>query len=114
MYNIKKVSSIYFLFTIWKKNSIREKKKNWKRKKHKIVNILEGKKIKGKKSVAGVLGVTLLCVIHGATVENIFFKDGDDANIFRAFNPTQTFLYLKKNIDLLQSAGHYASYYIIM
>jgi hypothetical protein len=44
------------------------------------------------------LGVTLLCVIHGATVENIFFEDGDDANIFRAFNPTQTFLYFKKKI----------------
>ncbi|KAG5060846.1 hypothetical protein JHK87_001875 [Glycine soja] len=39
--------------------------------------------------VAGVLGATLLCVIHGATVENTLFEDGDGANTFRAFNPTQ-------------------------
>nr|GEU63636.1 photosystem II CP43 protein, chloroplastic [Tanacetum cinerariifolium] len=39
--------------------------------------------------VASVLGAALLCTIHGATVENTLFKDGDGANTFRAFNPTQ-------------------------
>ncbi|GJR07430.1 photosystem II CP43 chlorophyll apoprotein [Tanacetum coccineum] len=39
--------------------------------------------------VAGVLGAALLCAIHGATVENTLFEDGDGANTFRAFNPTQ-------------------------
>nr|YP_010044976.1 photosystem II protein D2 [Blidingia minima]QPF96241.1 photosystem II protein D2 [Blidingia minima] len=39
--------------------------------------------------VAGVLGAALLCAIHGATVENTIFEDGDGANTFRAFNPTQ-------------------------
>jgi hypothetical protein len=38
----------------------------------------------------------LLCAIHGVIVENILFEDGDGANIFCAFNPTQTFLHLKK------------------
>uniref|UniRef100_A0A1Y3BUI0 Putative photosynthetic reaction centre, L/M n=1 Tax=Helianthus annuus TaxID=4232 RepID=A0A1Y3BUI0_HELAN len=45
--------------------------------------------------VAGVLGAALLCAIHGATVENTLFEDGDGANTFRAFNPTQ----LKKLIQ---------------
>jgi len=27
--------------------------------------------------------------IHGATVENTLFEDGDASNTFRAFNPTQ-------------------------
>eukprot|EP01018_Ginkgo_biloba_P040778 Gb_06825 [translate_table: standard] len=40
--------------------------------------------------VAGVLGATLLCAIHGATVENTLFEDGDGANTFHAFNPTQS------------------------
>jgi photosystem II P680 reaction center D2 protein len=40
--------------------------------------------------VAGVLGVVLLCAIHGATEENTLFEDGDGANTFRAFNPTQS------------------------
>ncbi|KAF6140097.1 hypothetical protein GIB67_001838 [Kingdonia uniflora] len=39
--------------------------------------------------VAGVLGAALLCAIHGATVENTLFEDGDGANTFRVFNPTQ-------------------------
>jgi hypothetical protein len=43
------------------------------------------------------LDVALLCTIHGATVENTLFEDGDDANTFRVFNPTQAFLHLKKN-----------------
>ncbi|KAG5580107.1 hypothetical protein H5410_050734 [Solanum commersonii] len=37
--------------------------------------------------VAGVLGFAI--AIHGATVENTLFEDGDGANTFRAFNPTQ-------------------------
>jgi len=40
--------------------------------------------------VAGVLGAALLCAIHGATVENTLFEDGDSSNTFRAFNPTQS------------------------
>ncbi|KAM3248439.1 hypothetical protein P3L10_010208 [Capsicum annuum] len=39
--------------------------------------------------VAGVLGAALLCAIYGATVENTLFEDGDSANTFHAFNPTQ-------------------------
>ncbi|KAF9602747.1 hypothetical protein IFM89_030635 [Coptis chinensis] len=39
--------------------------------------------------VAGVLGAALLCAIHGATMENTLFEDGDGANTFCAFNPTQ-------------------------
>ena len=31
----------------------------------------------------------ILCAIHGATVENTLFEDGDGSNTFRAFNPTQ-------------------------
>jgi photosystem II P680 reaction center D2 protein len=33
--------------------------------------------------------LTFLCAIHGATVENTLFEDGDGSNTFRAFNPTQ-------------------------
>jgi photosystem II P680 reaction center D2 protein len=52
--------------------------------------------------VAGVLGAALLCAIHGATVENTLFEDGDGANTFRAFNPTKR----KKLIQwLLQTAS---------
>ncbi|KAI9390658.1 hypothetical protein POPTR_008G207200v4 [Populus trichocarpa] len=32
--------------------------------------------------VVSVLGVALLCAIHGATVENTLFQDGDGANTF--------------------------------
>ncbi|THG22321.1 hypothetical protein TEA_010004 [Camellia sinensis var. sinensis] len=39
--------------------------------------------------VTSVLGAALLYAIHGATVENTLFEDGDGANTFRAFNPTQ-------------------------
>jgi len=46
--------------------------------------------------VVDVLGAALLCAIHGTTIENTLFEDGDGANIFRAFNPTQGFLHLKK------------------
>jgi photosystem II P680 reaction center D2 protein len=40
--------------------------------------------------VAGILGGALLCAIHGATVENTLFEDGDAADTFRAFTPTQS------------------------
>merc|ERR1711920_1222442 len=40
--------------------------------------------------VAGILGGALLCAIHGATVENTLFEDGDGANTFKAFTPTQS------------------------
>ncbi|MFS7928578.1 putative photosystem II [Helianthus anomalus] len=33
--------------------------------------------------------LSLLGAIYGATVENTLFEDGDGANTFRAFNPTQ-------------------------
>jgi photosystem II P680 reaction center D2 protein len=39
--------------------------------------------------VARVLGAALLCAIHGATMENTLFEDGDGANTFYAFNLTQ-------------------------
>jgi photosystem II P680 reaction center D2 protein len=37
--------------------------------------------------VAGILGA-LLCAIHGATVENTLFEDGDAANTFRVHSNT--------------------------
>jgi photosystem II P680 reaction center D2 protein len=40
--------------------------------------------------VAGVLGGALLCAIHGATVENTLFEDGEGSNTFAAFTPTQS------------------------
>ena len=33
--------------------------------------------------VAGILGGALLCAIHGATVENTLFEDGEQANTFQ-------------------------------
>jgi photosystem II P680 reaction center D2 protein len=39
--------------------------------------------------VAGILGGALLCAIHGATVENTLFEDSEQANTFKAFEPTQ-------------------------
>ena len=32
--------------------------------------------------VADILGTAFLCAIHGATVENTLFEDGDGANTF--------------------------------
>ena len=96
LYNIKRVTSIYFLF----KNLIREKKKNLKRTKNKIENILKEKKLKEKKLVAGVLSAALLCTIHGATEENTLFKDSDDANTFCAFNQTQNIFTFEKKLLL--------------
>jgi NhaP-type Na+/H+ or K+/H+ antiporter len=46
------------------------------------------------------LGTALLFTIHGATVENILFDDGDGANTFHVFNPTQAFLHLRKKMLL--------------
>ena len=77
---------------------IQEWKKKLKRKKKKIENILKGQKLKEKKLVVNVFGVTLSCAIYGATVENTLFEDGDGANTVHAFNPTQVFLHLKKKI----------------
>jgi hypothetical protein len=57
----------------------------------------------------------MLYSIHGVTVENNLFEDGDGVNTFRVFNLTQVFLDLKKKfiIDPLRSTGHFVSYYII-
>jgi hypothetical protein len=38
------------------------------------------------------MNAALLCIIDGSIVENTLFEDGDSANTFRTFNPTQTFL----------------------
>lgn len=54
--------------------------------------------------VAGVLGAALLCAIHGATVENTLFEDGDGANTFRAFNPVCGCLFLyRKSLNFSQN-----------
>lgn len=45
--------------------------------------------------------LTRLCAIHGATVENTLFEDGDSYNTFRAFNPTQSEETYVCNIDLI-------------
>ena len=39
--------------------------------------------------VAGILGGALLSAIHGVTVENTLYEDGDQANTFKAFDSTQ-------------------------
>jgi photosystem II P680 reaction center D2 protein len=39
--------------------------------------------------VAGILGGALLCAIHGATVVNTLYLDGQSYSTFRAFSPTQ-------------------------
>ena len=39
--------------------------------------------------VAGILGGALLSAIHGVTVENTFYQDGEQSNTFKAFEPTQ-------------------------
>jgi hypothetical protein len=38
------------------------------------------------------LGIALLYIIHGTTVKNTLFEDGDGANRLCAFNPTQALL----------------------
>jgi len=43
------------------KKKFSKRRKKFKEEKNKIENILEGKKLKGKKLVAGVLGAALLC-----------------------------------------------------
>ena len=52
-------------------------------------------------AVASVLGAALPCAIHGATIVNTLFEDGDGANTFHAFNPTQAiiFLYIVRNTE---------------
>jgi len=74
-----------------KKKSIREKKNKLKKKNWKYLK-------RKKKLVVDVLDAALLCTIHGATVENTLFEDGDDANIFRAFNPNSIIFTFEKNI----------------
>jgi hypothetical protein len=59
------------------------------------------------------LSAALLCPFHGATVKNTLFEDGDSANTFRVFNPTQVFLHLKKNL-LLTRCGARANILIII
>ena len=62
------------LFSLYNmKKKIREKKKIVRGKEHKIGNILEGKKLKGKKLVADILDTALLCVIHCATIKKYVF-----------------------------------------
>lgn len=39
--------------------------------------------------VVVVLGATMLCSIHIATIENTLFEYGNSANTFQAFNSTQ-------------------------
>jgi photosystem II P680 reaction center D2 protein len=39
--------------------------------------------------VVRVLSASLLCVIHGATLENTLFEYGDGANTFCSFHSTQ-------------------------
>jgi 3-oxoacyl-ACP reductase-like protein len=86
LYNIKKITLIYFLFAVWKKNSIRDKKKI--KEENKIENILKGKKLQENKLVIDVLGIALLYTTHSIIEENILFEDGDDANTPHAFNLT--------------------------
>jgi photosystem II P680 reaction center D2 protein len=38
--------------------------------------------------VAGILGGALLCAIHGATVENTLFEDGDAAHFILVYTYT--------------------------
>ena len=39
--------------------------------------------------VAGILGGALLSAIHGVTVENTLYEDGEQANTFKGFDSTQ-------------------------
>lgn len=39
--------------------------------------------------VAGILGGALLSAIHGATVVNSIYLDGDSFSTYRSFSPTQ-------------------------
>jgi hypothetical protein len=96
-----------------KKKLNKRKEKNFKRKKNKIRNILNEKKLKGKKLVVGVLGAALLCAIHVAPLENTLFEDDGAANTFRVFNPTQAFLHLKKNL-LMTRCGVRANILVII
>ena len=71
------------------------------------------RKLKGKKLVTCILGVALLCAIHGAIVENMFFEDGDGAITLCAFN-LNIFTFEKEIvIDSFRSTRQYASDHII-
>jgi DNA/RNA endonuclease YhcR with UshA esterase domain len=59
------------------------------------------------------LGVALLYAIHGTTLENTLFEDGNGTNTFHIFNPTQTFLNLKKEL-LLTDCGARANMIVII
>ena len=39
--------------------------------------------------VAGILGGALLSAIHGVTVENTLYQDGEQANTFKAFDSSR-------------------------
>jgi len=72
LYNIKKSSiNLFSLYNMEKKN--KRKEKRFKEEKNKNRNTLKGKNLKGMKLVTGVLGVALLCALHGATIENTLF-----------------------------------------
>ena len=82
-----------------KKNSIKEKKENFKMKKILKLKISsKDKNLNGKKLVVSVLSAAMVCDIHGATIKNILFEDNDSVNTFHTFNLAQTFLHLKKRI----------------
>ena len=49
--------------------------------------------------VAGILGGALLSAIHGVTVENTLYEDGEQANTFKAFR-----FYARRG-DLLNGYG---------
>ena len=53
--------------------------------------------------VAGILGGALLCAIHGATVENTLFEDGDGANTSRRLSPPKRDLFDGHRQPLLES-----------
>jgi hypothetical protein len=59
----------------------------------------------GIKLVSDIWGAALLCAIHGASIENTLFEDGGSANTFCVFNPTRTFLHLKKILFLTRCRG---------
>ncbi len=54
-------------------------------------------------------GGALLCAIHGATVENTLFEDGDAANTFRAFTPLKPMVKNERKLDLISSRSSSSS-----
>merc|ERR1712188_135534 len=55
--------------------------------------------------VAGILGGALLCAIHGATVENTLFEDGDAANTFRGVRFSQGVVAMRLQRTELPTVG---------